>query len=131
MLKVTRSRRASKRSQPVLEDIPCRCELYRTNPEFHDVLLDFDRYSLAGVAEVMDRLDAQRDLLGVDEGMTWADFPDWVHDHLWQDPKSVGALARRLSRAELVRRDLRLAEEAVATAQAALRAYDAGKVAGR
>jgi hypothetical protein len=124
VLNVTRSRRASKRSLPVLEDVPCRCELYDTNPEFHEVLRDFDSYGLAGAYEVMTRLDAQRERLDADEGMSWADFPDWVADHLWEDPRSVGALARRLAEVERLRWEHGEAEEALDAALEVLRTYE-------
>lgn len=118
MFNAMRSRWASKESEPGARQWGslgmCGCDLYRTHPATHDLLLGFER-GVLGAVEVMEHLDVA-DVLH--DGMTYPDLPDWVGDHRWQNPRAVGALARRLSDADQTRRelgDLRTAMEAAVT----------------
>ncbi len=123
MLNATPWRTARKRPRRPA-GIPCHCSMSRTFPEFHEVLLGFEGRGLAGVVEVMEHLDVAEDL-AEHEGMTYVDFPDWVYDHRWEDPRSVVALARRLSEADWCRRELRQAQTVIDSAATILKQAEA------
>ncbi len=103
MFNAMRSRWASKESEPGTRQWGslgmCGCDLYRTHPTTHDLLLGFEG-GVLGVMEVMEYLDVAD---FVHDGITYPDFPDWVGDHRWENPRAVGALARRLRDADRAR----------------------------
>ena len=103
MINRTRSRKASF-PPPYINRGPCPCTLYERDPVSPDVLLNFED-SIGGVAEVMDLLEAGHEFAD-GTGLTYVDFPDWVAEHRWLDPRSVRRLATALSEGDRLRREL-------------------------
>jgi len=79
----------------IAEALACSCDLFQRNPLLHDELLGFEADGLAGAMRVLERLEEseQQEVDDFRPGISFAEFPEFVHSHNWHDPKAVCAFA--------------------------------------
>jgi len=79
----------------IAEALACSCDLFQRNPLLHDELIGFEADGLAGAMRVRERLE-ESELQEVDDfrpGISFAEFPEFVHSHNWHDPQAVCSFA--------------------------------------
>jgi hypothetical protein len=84
----------TKAADAIAEALACTCDLFQRNPLLHDELLGFEADGLEGAMRVVERLEgAEPQVDDFRPGISFAEFPEFVHSHNWHDPQSVCAFA--------------------------------------